>query len=94
MNRIEHDPTATEDAPCDICHKDPYDCQCPESELEAHYGAKKKDHTAAARNARLREKKRAEGLVPVTVMVPVTRREDLKAIAAEMRKEAATDTDN
>ena len=46
------------------------------------------DPTAAARNARLREKKRAEGLVPVTVVVPVTRREDLKAIAAKMRDEA------
>lgn len=46
------------------------------------------DRTAAARNARLREKKRAEGLVPVTVMVPEARREDLKAIAATMREEA------
>lgn len=46
------------------------------------------DRTAAARNAALRERKRAEGLVPVTVLVPVTRREDLKAIAAKMREDA------
>jgi hypothetical protein len=45
------------------------------------------DRTAAARNARLREKKRAEGLVPVTVMVPESCREDLKAIAAKMRED-------
>lgn len=46
------------------------------------------DRTAAARNAALRERKRAEGLVPVTVLVPIERREDLKAIAATMREEA------
>jgi hypothetical protein len=48
------------------------------------------DKTAAARNARFRERKRqAEGVVAVTVMVPEDRREDLKAIAAEMRSQAA-----
>lgn len=45
------------------------------------------DKTAAARNAKLRERKRAAGLVPVTVMVPEARKEELKRIAAKMRNE-------
>lgn len=51
------------------------------------------DRTAASRNARLRERKREAGIIPLTVMVPADRAEDLKAIAAKMRDEVTCDPD-
>lgn len=50
------------------------------------------DPTAAARNAALRERKRAAGLKPVTIIVPIERIDELKAIAAKMREEAKKDS--
>lgn len=38
------------------------------------------DRTAAARNARMRARKRAAGMVPVTVIVPENRKAELAAI--------------
>lgn len=51
------------------------------------------DRTAAARNARLRERKRAAGIIPLTVMVPADRAEDLKALAAQWRQDAQSADD-
>ena len=42
--------------------------------------------TQAERNRRHREKSRKAGIVSVTVEIPIERRDELRAIAADMRR--------
>lgn len=48
-----------------------------------------KDPTAAERNAALRERERAAGLIRVTHVIPEKRKAELAALVASWREEAA-----
>lgn len=48
------------------------------------------DRTAAARNARLRARKRAAGLITVTVVIPEERKPELDSIVRGWREQGAT----
>jgi hypothetical protein len=48
-----------------------------------------KDRTAAERNAALRERERAAGLMRATVVIPAARKAELDALVASWREAAA-----
>jgi hypothetical protein len=51
------------------------------------------DKTAAARNARLRARKRAVGLITVTVTIPEERKPELDSIVRQWRAQEPTHPD-